>query len=139
MDNILVVCLDNTVSKHFAKVLAEKLKFEYIDLSIIFDADLLSSINLPFVVIDDILKQKESYNYSEISTKEKVVFSIDNESYLSNNNHENFKNSYTILIKLQKNDKIMLNLQNLLEKYCKFSIFHENDDIMVNKIMGELC
>ena len=126
MNNITIVGMDNDFIKMFAQKLAEEIGYKYVDANEQFDKDLLANLDYPMYVVDEILVQKENLLINNLVKKEKVIISMSDDMFLSNEHYKILENSLTILILDEKLGKIKKNIQNLIKKHVKFA-FAKND------------
>ena len=126
MNNITIVGMDNDFIKMFAQKLAEEIGYKYVDANEQFDKDLLANLDYPMYLVDEILVQKENLLINNLVKKEKVIISMSDDMFLSNEHYKIFENSLTILILDEKLGKIKKNIQNLIKKHVKFA-FAKND------------
>ena len=126
MNNITIVGMDNDFIKMFAQKLAEEIGYKYVDANEQFDKDLLANLDYPMNLVDEILVQKENLLINNLVKKEKVIISMSDDMFLSNEHYKIFENSLTILILDEKLGKIKKNIQNLIKKHVKFA-FAKND------------
>lgn len=126
MNNITIVGMDNDFIKMFAQKLAEEIGYKYVDANEQFDEDLLANLDYPMYLVDEILVQKENLLINNLVKKEKVIISMSDDMFLSNEHYKILENSLTILILDEKLGKIKKNIQNLIKKHVKFA-FDKND------------
>ena len=126
MNNITIVGMDNDFIKMFAQKLAEEIGYKYVDANEQFDKDLLANLDYPMYLVDEILVQKENLLINNLVKKEKVIISMSDDMFLSNEHYKILENSLTILILHEKLGKIKKNIQNLIKKHVKFA-FAKND------------
>ncbi len=126
MNNITIVGMDNDFIKMFAQKLAEEIGYKYVDANEQFDKDLLANLDYPMYLVDEILVQKENLLINNLVKKEKVIISMSDDMFLSNEHYKILENSLTILILDEKLGKIKKNIQNLIKKHVKFA-FAKND------------
>ena len=126
MNNITIVGMDNDFIKMFAQKLAEEIGYKYVDANEQFDEDLLANLDYPMYLVDEILVQKENLLINNLVKKEKVIISMSDDMFLSNEHYKILENSLTILILDEKLGKIKKNIQNLIKKHVKFA-FAKND------------
>lgn len=126
MNNITIVGMDNDFIKMFAQKLAEEIEYKYVDANEQFDKDLLANLDYPMNLVDEILVQKENLLINNLVKKEKVIISMSDDMFLSNEHYKILENSLTILILDEKLGKIKKNIQNLIKKHVKFA-FAKND------------
>lgn len=126
MNNITIVGMDNDFIKMFAQKLAEEIGYKYVDANEQFDEDLLANLDYPMYLVDEILVQKENLLINNLVKKEKVVISMSDDMFLSNEHYKILENSLTILILDEKLGKIKKNIQNSIKKHVKFA-FAKND------------
>ena len=126
MNNITIVGMDNDFIKMFAQKLAEEIGYKYVDANEQFDKDLLANLDYPMNLVDEILVQKENLLINNLVKKEKVIISMSDDMFLSNEHYKILENSLTILILDEKLGKIKKNIQNLIKKHVKFA-FAKND------------
>ena len=126
MNNITIVGMDNDFIKMFAQKLAEEIGYKYVDANEQFDKDLLAILDYPMYLVDEILVQKENLLINNLVKKEKVIISMSDDMFLSNEHYKILENSLTILILDEKLGKIKKNIQNLIKKHVKFA-FAKND------------
>ena len=126
MNNITIVGMDNDFIKMFAQRLAEEIEYKYVDANEQFDKDLLANLDYPMYLVDEILVQKENLLINNLVKKEKVIISMSDDMFLSNEHYKILENSLTILILDEKLGKIKKNIQNLIKKHVKFA-FAKND------------
>ena len=126
MNNITIVGMDNDFIKMFAQKLAEEIGYKYVDANEQFDKDLLANLDYPMYLVDEILVQKENLLINNLVKKEKVIISMSDDMFLSNEHYKILENSLTILILDEKLGKIKKNIQNLIKKHAKFA-FAKND------------
>lgn len=133
MKNLTIVGIDNDFVKSFAKNIADKLGYNYIDANEEFDKILLANNNYPMFLLDEILVQKESHLIDELLTKDKTIISISDDMFLSNEHYKKFEFSTSIIIMDENLDKTRMKIQNLIKKYTKFA-FNKNK-IKANDIL----
>ncbi len=133
MKNLTIVGIDNDFVKSFAKNIADKLGYNYIDANEEFDKILLANNNYPMFLLDEILVQKESHLIDELLTKDKTIISISDDMFLSNEHYKKFEFSTSIIIMDENLDKTRMKIQNLIKKYTKFA-FNKNE-IKANDIL----
>lgn len=126
MNNITIVGMDNDFIKMFAQKLAEEIGYKYVDANEQFDKDLLANLDYPMYLVDEILVQKENLLINNLVKKEKVIISMSDDMFLSNEHYKILENSLTILILDEKLGKIKKNIQNSIKKHVKFA-FAKND------------
>lgn len=126
MNNITIVGMDNDFIKMFAQKLAEEIGYKYVDANEQFDKDLLANLDYTMYLVDEILVQKENLLINNLVKKEKVIISMSDDMFLSNEHYKILENSLTILILDEKLGKIKKNIQNLIKKHVKFA-FAKND------------
>ena len=126
MNNITIVGMDNDFIKMFAQKLAEEIGYKYVDANEQFDKDLLANLDYPMYLVDEILVQKENLLINNLVKKEKVIISMSDDMFLSDEHYKILENSLTILILDEKLGKIKKNIQNLIKKHVKFA-FAKND------------
>lgn len=126
MNNITIVGMDNDFIKMFAQKLAEEIEYKYVDANEQFDKDLLANLDYPMYLVDEILVQKENLLINNLVKKEKVIISMSDDMFLSNEHYKILENSLTILILDEKLGKIKKNIQNSIKKHVKFA-FAKND------------
>ena len=126
MNNITIVGMDNDFIKMFAQRLAEEIEYKYVDANEQFDKDLLANLDYPMYLVDEILVQKENLLINNLVKKEKVIISMSDDMFLSNEHYKILENSLTILILDEKLGKIKKNIQNSIKKHVKFA-FAKND------------
>ena len=126
MNNITIVGMDNDFIKMFAQKLAEEIGYKYVDANEQFDKDLLANLDYPMYLVDEILVQKENLLINNLVKKEKVIISMSDDMFLSNEHYKILENSLTILILDEKLGKIKKNIQNIIKKHVKFA-FAKND------------
>lgn len=126
MNNITIVGMDNDFIKMFAQKLAEEIGYKYVDANELFDKDLLANLDYPMYLVDEILVQKENLLINNLVKKEKVIISMSDDMFLSNEHYKILENSLTILILDEKLGKIKKNIQNSIKKHVKFA-FAKND------------
>ncbi len=133
MKNITIVGIDNNFVKSFAKNIADKLGYNYLDANEQFDKILLANNNYPMFILDEILAQKENLLIDDLISKDKTVISISDDMFLSNEHYKKFEFSTTILVLDENLDKTRAGIQNLIKKYTKFT-FNKNE-IKTNDII----
>ncbi len=127
--NIVIVGLDYNMVRSIANELAKVMQYKFIDLTKLFDRELIENINYPIGLSDDELTEKERELIYLASKKDNVVISIPDNMYLSNAGYKFFKNSISIAIKLRKVDDIREKIQNFLSDRVKFVLDEENCEI----------
>ena len=134
MNNIIVVSMDNELSKQVAKHLAKELKLNYVDLSLVLEKELL--IDARKSVFDETASTKEKNIVAHFAKQKDVVVAIENEMFLSNKNYELCKNNLSLLIETKMQNEIEQNLQNLLKNYCKLCVNYKDINKIITLIKG---
>ena len=131
MKSVVVVSLNNQLAKNCAQSLAKKLKLNFLDLSEEFDKFLLSSINAPTILVDEVLQEKETELLLKLISKPNSIIYTPNDTLLSNQNYKNLKNNFVLLILVEKLGKIKQNIQNFIKNYANLIVA---SNISINKI-----
>lgn len=136
---IAIVGLDDDFVENFSNQLASILNLTYKSFTAEFDKYLLSTVNQSVFEIDDVLQSQEKRLLSKLLNIDNVVLSVNDDTFLSNNNYLIFKDVLTICVEKKENDKILNNIQKLIKKHCKLVIKQENFEInsILNKIRGK--
>ena len=136
---IAIVGLDDDFVENFSNQLASILNLTYKSFTAEFDKYLLSTVNQSIFEIDDVLQSQEKRLLSKLLNIDNVVLSVNDDTFLSNNNYLIFKDVLTICVDKKENDKILNNIQKLIKKHCKLVIKQENFEInsILNKIRGK--
>lgn len=131
---VVFVGINNNFVKEFAKEFASELEINYIDFDEKLDAYLilqkvstLQAANEEFLTLEELL-------IKQLLNADNFVMSISNEIYLSNEHCKLFENAITIMLEKKEDDKILINIQKLLKKHCKFAIKQEK--IEMKKILN---
>ena len=135
---IAVVGLDDEFVIEFSKILASKLKLEYVNFNAEFEKLLLNCDNKSLLALNNELTTKETALIRKFTQAKDVVISITNDAFISNENYKLFDNLITILIEKKETDKTLKNIEKLLKKHCKIAIKQERIDIneILNIIKG---
>lgn len=129
MDSIVIVGMNKDYCKTLSNTLAKIFNFKYVDAESEFENLLINSFDHPMMLVDDILREKETEFLTQLSKLTDVVIYLADDTYLSNEHYKIFKNFNTILVETNCKNKILKNIQNLLKKYCKFSVNEQNLNI----------
>ncbi len=105
------------------------LAIQCIDADQSLEMKLIKNLDYPLNVADNVMAKLETQNMDGLAKLENVVVVMSEDLFLSNNSHKKFQKSLKILIKVEKNNQIEVNLQNLLEKYCDVTMQEKNIDI----------
>lgn len=134
MNNIIVVSMDNELSKQVAKHLAKELNLNYVDLNLVYEKELLSDVKKS--VFNEDASTKEKNVVAHFSKEKDIVMAIENEMFLSNKNYELCKNNLSLLIETELRNDIEQNLQKLLKYYCKLCVKDKDLNKIITLIKG---
>ena len=138
MSNIIVVSMDEEKSTNMAKKLSKQLKFNYIDAGERFDEFLLSTMDLPTMLVDEILNLQESELLSELAKEQNAVIKVANDTFLSNENYKIFKNSTVVLLVVEKLGKTKRAIENHIKKYANVIINETTSTIEALKLIKNI-
>ena len=116
MKSIVVVSLNNQLAKNCAQSLAKKLKMDFLDFELEFNKLLISSINAPTILVDEVLQQKETALMLKLTKTPNSIIYLPENTFLSNENYKNLKNNFVLQILVENLGKIKQNIQNFIKK-----------------------
>ena len=134
MNNIIVVSMDNELSKQVAKYLAKELNLSYVNLNLVYEKELLLDVKKS--VFNEDASTKEKNIVAHFAKQKDVVIAIENEMFLSNKNYELCKNNSSLLIETELQNEIEQNLQNLLKNHCKICVKDKDLNKIITLIKG---
>ena len=121
MKSVAIVSLNCLLAKTIAKKLSEELNCTYIDLGVELEKVLILNIRAP--ILDHSTLENRERELIRLSAQQKnAIIAVPNDVFLSNKNYELLKNLEIVLIEQDLNDKIKINLQNLIKKHSTISI-----------------
>ena len=126
MRNIVVVSMNKDLAVMIANKIAKILSLSFINADDKLDAGLVGGLDFPLEISKLSMTNIERQILMTLSDRDDSVISIQDDTFLANENYKIFQKSLKILVKIDKNEKISQNLQKLLEKYCDVTI-HEKD------------
>ena len=133
--NVVIVGLDDEFCATFSKTIADFLQLEYINFETYFDDGLLFLNDYPLEDANTQFNQIEKEKLKELLNKNNIVISLNNSTFLSNQNYNLFNNHLTICVEKVEVDKILKNIQKLIKNHCKITI---NQEITNNKQIKNL-
>lgn len=135
MKNIVVLSLNEEKACFLAENLAKKLKFSYIDAGERFDDYLISSIDAPTILVDEILNLKESELLSDLAKENNAVIKVANDAFLSNENYKIFKNCIVVLVLTEKLGKTKRAIEEQIKKYSNVVVNENATEIEILKLI----
>lgn len=128
MRNIVVVSMNKELAVATADKIAEILSLSFINADDKLEAGLVGSLDFPLEITKLSMVNIERQILMTLSDKDDSVISIQDDTFLANENYKIFQKSLKILVKIDKNEKFSQNLQRLLESKCDVTIHEKNID-----------
>ena len=128
MRNIVVVSMNKDLAVAIADKIAKILSLSFINADDEVDVALVGGLDFPLEVTKLSMANIERQILMTLSDRDDSVISIQNGTFLANENYKIFQKSLKILVKIDENEKISQNLQKLLEKYCDVTIREKDID-----------
>ena len=135
MKNIVVVSLKDEKAQDLASKLAAKLKYNYVDFDDRLEEYLLATIDIPTILVDEILNEKESELLDELVKEQNVVLTLANDTFLSNENYKLLKNCIVVLISVENLAKVQKKLEEAIQKYSNVVVNENCTEIELFKLI----
>lgn len=123
---IAVVCIENEVGMSFANSLADYMQLQYLNFQDLMVEDFVESYDFPLEYMNVQMQMIEKQQIKKMNFLGNCVVFIENETFLSNGNHQLLNGFKTICLEIKTDDTTKINIQKLIKKYCKISINQEN-------------
>ena len=120
--NICITGLNYEKVVDFAYELATKINYKFFNAKELFSPILIKSSIYPTAEVDDLLNDNETKLLKVLKKTKNSITSIPSDMFLSNKHSALFKNSLIILVLEEDIDGVLINLQQLLNKQCKFCV-----------------
>ena len=135
MKNIVVVSLKDEKAQDLASKLAAKLNYNYVDFDDRLEEYLLATIDIPTILVDEILNEKESELLDELVKEQNVVLKLANDTFLSNENYKLLKNCIVVLISVENLAKVQKKLEEAIKKYSNVVVNENCTEIELFKLI----